>query len=52
MVAAINGSSELTSDLKGTSYMQANIFVNQSQATVNELVNGVWNAVATEYNNL
>ena len=49
MVAGINGMSTLTGDLKGTSYMQSNIFVNQSQATVNELVNGVWNAVASEY---
>lgn len=50
MIATIPSSGALTSDLKGKLSMAADIFVNQSTATVNELVNAVWGANASGYN--
>ena len=50
MEADLVGAGTITSDLKGISSMFADIYVNQSTATVNELVAGVWNALAAEYN--
>lgn len=51
MNSVMEGSGELTATLRGTLSMSADIYVNQSTATVNELVAGVWNAVASAYNN-
>lgn len=48
--AALSGSGALTLDLKGNADMASNIYVNQSDATVEQIVNGVWNAVASQYN--
>jgi hypothetical protein len=31
--------------------MEADIYVNQSEATVQQLVEGVWNAIAADFNN-
>lgn len=50
MVADLAGSGALTSDLKGTLSMAADIYVNQSEATVQQIVDAVWNALAAEYN--
>lgn len=50
MVANLAGSGALTSDLKGTLSMAADIYVNESTATVQQLVDAVWNALAAEYN--
>lgn len=36
--------------MKGFASMSADIYVNQSEASVQQIVSGVWNAVATEYN--
>lgn len=37
--------------LTGIASLEANIYVNQSEATVQQLVEGVWNALLTDYNN-
>lgn len=50
MQADLTGAGTITADLKGISSMFADIYVNQSTATVNELVAGVWNALAADYN--
>lgn len=51
MNATLAGTSDLDADLKGTLSMSAAIYVNQSEATVQQLVDGVWNALAVTYNN-
>lgn len=49
-VATINGTGTVTSTLRGTATLEADIFVNQSEATVQDLVAGVWNALAADFN--
>lgn len=51
MNTILAGTSSVTADLKGTLSMAANIYVNQSQAEVQQLVDGVWNALTANYNN-
>jgi hypothetical protein len=46
-IGEIDGSTLLTA----IGYMVATIYVNQSEATVNELVDGVWEALAADHNN-
>lgn len=48
-VANIMGVGTIDSDLKGTLSMAAEIYVNQSQAEVQQIVDAVWNALAAEY---
>lgn len=50
MVAELNGSATVNATMKWWANMSADIYVNQSEASVQELVSGVWNAVASEYN--
>ena len=50
MVANLAGTGTLTSDLKGTLSMAADIYVNQSEETVQQIVDAVWNALLVEYN--
>jgi hypothetical protein len=50
MEAILSGTSSVTASLRGTLSMEAAIYVNQSQATIDELVAGVWNALAASYN--
>ncbi len=50
MTAALEGDGTLTADLKGTLSMSAAIYVNQSEATVQQIVDAVWNAIAADYN--
>ena len=50
LVCAMSGDGTISANLKGTASLEAEIFVNQSQASVQELVSGVWNAVATDFN--
>lgn len=47
---ALNGTGNLSAALKGNADLASNIYVNQSDATVEQIVNGVWNAVASQYN--
>lgn len=51
MNSVLSGTSDVTAGLRGTLSMSADIYVNQSQATVQELVDGVWNALTVDYNN-
>jgi len=51
LASSLSGTGTVVGNLKGNADMEADIFVNQSTATVNELVAGVWNALASEYNN-
>lgn len=50
VVASLTGSGTLAANLKGKMYMEANIFVNQSEAEVQQIVTGVWDAIAADYN--
>jgi hypothetical protein len=51
MNTVMAGSGSLTAGLRGTLSMSAAIYVNQSTATVRELVDGVWNALTADYTN-
>ncbi len=46
----LSGIGTLTANLKGLASLASNIYVNQSEATVQQLVAGVWNALAADYN--
>lgn len=48
--SALAGSGTLSGTLRGTLAMEADIYVNQSTATVEELVAGVWNALTADFN--
>jgi len=50
LIANLAGSGVISADLKGKLFMEAQIYVNQSEATVQEIVDAVWNALASEYN--
>lgn len=50
MAAALSGSGSVASNLKGNLDIEAVIYVNQSEATVEQIVSGVWSALATDYN--
>lgn len=49
MVANLAGTGAISADLKGKLFMAADIYVNQSEATVQQIVDAVWNALAAEY---
>lgn len=51
LVSTLNGTGSITANLKGISSLEANIYVNQSEATVQQIVTAVWEALAVEYNN-
>jgi len=50
MNAGLSGSGSISAELKGTLSMSASIYVNQSEATVQQIVEGVWNAIAADFN--
>lgn len=50
MAASLSGSGIIVANLKQVISMEADIFVNSGTATVNELVAGVWGAVAADFN--
>lgn len=50
MTTTLSGSGGLTASLRGTLALEANIYVNQSEATVQEIVAGVWNALTADFN--
>lgn len=50
MNAGLDGNGTLTAELRGTLSLAASIYVNQSEATVQQIVDGVWNAIAADYN--
>ena len=43
------GNSSMTLNPRADGFMTANIYVNQSEASVQQLVTGLWDAVATEH---
>jgi hypothetical protein len=51
MNAALAGSGSIIGTLRGTLDLEATIYVNQSEATVQQLVEGVWNALVADFNN-
>jgi len=50
LIANLAGSGVISADLKGKLFMEAQIYVNQSEATVQQIVEGVLNAIAADYN--
>lgn len=50
MNAVCAGSGGVTANLTGTASLAAHIYVNESEATVSQLVEGVWNALLADYN--
>jgi len=50
MVSDLIGNGTITAGLRGTAKLEANIFVNQSEATTQELAAAVWNALTIEFN--
>lgn len=50
IIGELSGSGTLTSDLKGKLAMEADIYVNESTATVNQIVSAVWSALAADFN--
>lgn len=51
MQSTLSGTGTLTADLKAKLYLAATIYVNQSEATVQQLVDGVWDAIISDHNN-
>lgn len=50
LAANLSGSGSITADLKGNADLAAIIYVNQSEATVQQIVDAVWGALAADYN--
>lgn len=50
MVMEVNSTGSMTAGITAKGNMTMDIYVNQSTATVNELVAGVWNALASDFN--
>ena len=50
LTATLAGTATMTGNPTGTGTMGAIIYVNQSEATVKQIVDAVWNAIAAEYN--
>lgn len=50
LAASLSGTGTLAGDMKGNLDLEAIIYVNQSEATVTQLVSGVWSALAADYN--
>lgn len=50
LAAELEGVGAVVANLKGNLDMEAIIYVNQSEATVTQIVSGVWSAVAADYN--
>lgn len=48
--ANLTGTGTIASDLRGKLWMSADIFVNQSEAEVQQIVSGVWEALAVDHN--
>lgn len=48
-VAILSGSWTVSADIVATASLSADIYVNQSEATIQQLVDWVWNALASRY---
>jgi len=51
ITASLTSASTISGDLRGKLFMSADLFVNQSEATAEQIAAAVWNALATVYNN-
>lgn len=49
-VATLSGTGAITSDIIAKASLSADIYVNQSEASVQQIVDGVWNALSANYN--
>lgn len=49
-IANMTGTGSVTSALRGDMYMSADIYVSQAEASVQEMVYAVWNAIASSFN--
>lgn len=49
-VATLSGTGSLTANLKGKANLEADIYVNEGSADIQQMAEGVWNAVADDYN--
>jgi len=49
-VATLSGSGSMNNDITALAFLSADIYVNQSEATVQQIVDAVWSALAAEYN--
>lgn len=49
-VATLSGTGSMNNDITALAFLSADIYVNQSDASVQQIVDGVWNALATNYN--
>lgn len=49
-VATLSGSWTMNNDITALAFLSADIYVNQSEASVQQIVDGVWNALAASYN--
>lgn len=50
MVMEVNSTGSMTAGATATGNMSMDIYVNQSEATVQQIVGGVWNALASDFN--
>jgi len=50
MGSLMNGIGALTANLKGTAKLECSIYVNSGTATINELVDGVWESLLASHN--
>lgn len=50
VVATLSGSGSMNNDITALAFLSADIYVNQSQASVSQIVDWVWNAIASQYN--
>lgn len=50
LVSTVMGTSSVQANLIGLAILSAHVYVNQSQAEINQLVDAVWNAYASQYN--
>jgi hypothetical protein len=49
-VATLSGTATMNNDITALAHISADIYVNQSEASVQQIVDGVWNALAANYN--
>jgi hypothetical protein len=50
LAASLVGSGTISANLKGNLDMEAQIYVNQSEASVQQIVDAIWGALAADYN--
>jgi hypothetical protein len=51
LTTVLSGTGSITASLRGTLDLEAIIYVNESTVTINQIIEGVWNALSATYNN-